>query len=201
MLRNHLESGLLQALERRADSRAFPLVVAGVALLTTVSMSIPFASLLMAAVLLARRRWRSIAMWSSAGAAIGALALYLVFHHLGWNRVFDAYPELVRSVAWSDATRWLTRYGAESLLVIAALPIPLTPALIFAAISRLPVVDVIASLWLGKCIKYMVYAWLTARFPERLLRRGERQLRAFRSILASAGTSSSSVPSTSDEPR
>lgn len=201
MLRNHLETGLLQALERRADAPAFPLVVAGVALVATVSMSIPFASLLMAAVLLARRRWCSIAIWSSAGAALGALALYLVFHHLGWNRVLEAYPELVRSVAWRDATRWLTRYGAESLLVIAALPIPLTPALIFAAISRLPVVDVIASLWLGKWIKYMVYAWLTARFPERLLRRGERQLLAMRSILASAGASSSSDPSTPNEPR
>lgn len=201
MLPNHLESRLLQALERRADSRAFPLVVGGMALLTTLSMSIPFASLLMAAVLLARRRWRSMAIWSSAGAAIGALGVYLVFHHLGWNRVFDAYPELVRSVAWRDATRWLTRYGAESLLVIAALPIPLTPALIFAAISRLPVVDVIASLWLGKWIKYMVYAWMTARFPERLLRRRESQLLAFRSILASAGTSSSSGPSAPGEQR
>lgn len=185
MLRDHLQSRLLQALQRRADTRTYPVLVGGVALAATLSMSVPFASLLISAVLLARRRWFAVATWSSAGAAAGAALLYLVFHHLGWNRVFDAYPDLVRSVAWHDATQWLTRYGVISLLVIAALPLPLTPALAFAAISRLPATEVIAVLWLGKWIKYAVYAWLTARFPERLLRRAEQQLNGLQTWLAS----------------
>ena len=103
MLRLSLQSGLLRALTRRADSRAFPLVVAGAALAAELSMSVPFASLLMAAVLLAPRRWVSIATLASLGAAVGALVLYLVFHHLGWNRLFAAYPDVVRSTAWRDA--------------------------------------------------------------------------------------------------
>ena len=73
MLRLSLQSGLLRALTRRADSRAFPLVVAGAALAAELSMSVPFASLLMAAVLLAPRRWVSIATLASLGAAVGAL--------------------------------------------------------------------------------------------------------------------------------
>lgn len=127
MLRLSLQSGLLRALTRRADSRAFPLVVAGAALAAELSMSVPFASLLMAAVLLAPRRWVSIATLASLGAAVGALVLYLVFHHLGWNRLFAAYPDVVRSTAWRDATHWLEHYGVVSLSVIAALPVPLTP--------------------------------------------------------------------------
>jgi membrane protein YqaA with SNARE-associated domain len=182
MLRMSLQSGLLRALTRRADSRAFPLVVAGAALAAELSMAVPFASLLIAAVLLAPRRWAAIATLASLGAAVGALALYLIFHHLGWNQLFAAYPDVVRSAAWRDATHWLEHYGVVSLLVIAALPVPLTPALMFAAISRLPVVEVVAALWLGKLAKYHAYAWLASRFPDRLVRHGRRHVDTLRAV-------------------
>ncbi|ABM41703.1 hypothetical protein Ajs_1504 [Acidovorax sp. JS42] len=181
-----LETHFVSALTRGADRPAFPLLVAAVAVATTLSMSVPFASLLVAAVLMAPTRWRSIALCSSLGAALGAAVLYLVFHHLGWARVFAAYPDVVRSTAWADATRWLARYGVVSLLVIASLPLPLTPALMFAAISRLPVAEVLLALWVGKLVKYLVYAWLTANFPGRLLRHGQARLAALHGALARA---------------
>jgi membrane protein YqaA with SNARE-associated domain len=192
MLRINLESRLLQTLTRHADTRGFPIMVGGFAFLATVSMTVPFASVLVASVLLAAGRWRSIASWSSAGAAVGAMVLYLVFHHLGWTRVFDAYPELVRSTAWVDATRWLTQYGVGSLFVISVLPVPLTPALVFAAISRLPVIEVVAALWAGKWLKYWAYAWLASRSPERLLHRGQQHIDVLRTLLATAGVHSQS---------
>ncbi len=186
MLRVALESGLTRTLLRRADSPAFPAVVGAVALAATLSMSVPFATLLVAAVLMARRRWSAIAVGASMGAALGAAVLYLVFHHLGWARLFAAYPDVVRSSAWSDATRWLSAYGVVALLVIAATPLPLTPALMFAAISRLPLAEVVFALWIGKLAKYSVYARLASRFPERALRRGQRHADALRIIVARA---------------
>jgi membrane protein YqaA with SNARE-associated domain len=135
---------------------------------------------------MARRRWGAIAVGASLGAALGAALLYLVFHHLGWARLFDAYPDVVRSTAWSDATRWLSAYGVVALLVIAATPLPLTPALMFAGISRLPIIEVVLALWIGKLAKYLVYAWLASRFPERALQRGQRHAEALRVIVARA---------------
>ena len=186
MLRGALESGLMHALLRRADSPAFPVVVGAAALAAPMSMSVPFATMLVAAVLLARRRWSGIAVGASLGAALGAAVLYLVFHHLGWARLFAAYPDVVRSSAWSDATRWLSAYGVVALLVIAATPLPLTPALMFAGISRLPIVEVVLALWIGKLAKYLVYAWLASRFPERALRHGQRHAEALRVIVGRA---------------
>ncbi|MCK6431953.1 MAG: hypothetical protein L6Q68_02820 [Aquabacterium sp.] len=186
MLRVALQSGLLRTLLRRADSPAFPAVVGAVALGAALSMSVSFATLLVAAVLMARRRWSGIAVGASLGAALGAAVLYLVFHHLGWARLFAAYPDVVRSSAWNDATRWLSAYGVVALLVIAATPLPLTPALMFAGISRLPIVEVVLALWIGKLAKYLVYAWLASRFPERALRRGQRHADALRIIVARA---------------
>lgn len=186
MLRGTLESGLMRALLRRADSRAFPAVVGAVAVAATLSMSVPFVTLLVAAVLMAPRRWSAVAVWASLGAALGAALLYLAFHHLGWARLFAAYPDVVRSSAWGDATRWLSAYGVTALLVIAASPLPLTPALMFAGISRLPIAEVVLALWLGKLAKYLVYAWLASRFPERALQRGQRHAEALRAMLARA---------------
>lgn len=187
MLRSTLESGLMRALLRRADTRAFPMVVASVAVAATLSMSVPFAGLLVAAVLMAPRRWVAIALWSSLGAALGGSILYLVFHHLGWARLFAAYPDVVRSVAWQDATRWLSKYGVASLLVIAALPLPLTPALMFAAISRLPVAEVVLALWIGKLAKYLVYAGLASAFPGRWIARARGRVTALNAVLGRAG--------------
>lgn len=204
MLRGALESGLMRTLLRRADSRAFPVVVGAVAVAATLSMSVPFASLLVAAVLMAPRRWGAIAVWASLGAALGAALLYLAFHHLGWARLFAAYPDVVRSSAWADATRWLSAYGVSALLVIAATPLPLTPALMFAGISRLPIAEVVLALWIGKLAKYLVYAWLASRFPERVLQRGQRHADALRAMLARAMSTTpgprDDVPS-SEEPR
>jgi len=184
-----LETRLISALTHEADQGAFPLVVSVVAAAATLSMTVPFASLLVAAALMAPRRWRSIALFSSVGAALGAALLYLAFHHLGWAMLYATYPDVVRSTAWSDATRWLSRYGVVSLQLIAALPLPLTPALMFAAISRLPVAEVLA-LWLGKLAKYLAYAWLTSLFPEHVLRHGWARVAALHAALARAATES-----------
>ena len=189
-----LETGLMRTLTRRADQPAFPLIVALIAVAATLSMSVPFASLLVGAVLMAPRRWKPIAVWSSLGAALGGGLLYLAFHHLGWARLYDAYPDVVRSKAWSDATRWLTTYGVATLLLIAALPLPLTPALMFAAVSRLPVAEVLLALWLGKLVKYMAYAWLTATFPAWAVRHSSFRVAALDAALSRASTSEVSNP-------
>lgn len=186
MLRNSIETGLIRRLTQRASHPAFPVFVGGIALAATLSMSVPFGSLLVATVLMAPRKWPSIAVWSSLGAALGAGLLYLAFHHLGWARLFALYPEVVRSTAWADATRWLSNYGVAVLLLIAALPLPLTPALMFAAITRLPVTEVLLALWLGKLVKYAGYGWLTSTFPTFNMERIHRQVEAIRSLLSQA---------------
>ena len=195
MLTVTLETGLIRTLTQRADHPAFPLIVAAVAMAATLSMSVPFASLLVVAVLLAPRRWMPIAVWSSLGAALGGGLLYLAFHHLGWARLFDTYPDVVRSRAWVDATGWLTNFGVASLMLIAALPLPLTPALMFAAVSRLPMAEVLLALWLGKLVKYTVYAWLTATFPSWALRHGNFRVAALDAALSRSSISGVSKPS------
>jgi membrane protein YqaA with SNARE-associated domain len=115
---------------RAASARTYPFVIGVVGLILTVSM-VPFASILISAILLRRDRWQEIVFLSSLGSATGGVVLYLIFHHLAWEQITAAYPDLMQSKAWSDATRWVSAYGSWALLGIAATPFPQTPALIF----------------------------------------------------------------------
>ncbi len=159
-----VESTMRLNLRRAISARAYPFVVGAVGLVLTVSM-VPFASILIGAVLLRRDHWREIVFLSSLGSATGGVVLYLIFHHLGWSQIIAAYPDLTQSTAWSDATRWVSAYGSWALLGIAATPLPQTPALIFTAMSRLPILEVFVALFLGKLLKYAFYGFLAAKFP------------------------------------
>ena len=189
-----LETGLIRSLTRRADEPAFPVFVAAVAFVTTLSMTVPFAPFLALAVLIVPRRWKTITIWSSLGAALGAGLLYLAFHHLGWAGLVSAYPDVMRSRAWLDATRWLSDYGIVTLLIAAATPLPLTPALMVASISRLPVMEVLLALWLGKLGKYAAYAWLVSTFPSQVLRHSYIRVAALHAALDRAASPGSGKP-------
>jgi hypothetical protein len=104
-------TGMRIDLRRAIPARAYPLMVGITALVLTVSMTIPFASILVVAVLLRRDRWKEIVLVSSLGSATGGLILYLTFHYLGWSQIAAYYPDLPQSKAWADATRWVSAYG------------------------------------------------------------------------------------------
>lgn len=157
--------------KRGTTGAAYPAFVGAVALGLTVSMSVPFGGVLAVAVLLAASRWRVIVLCSSLGSSLGALVIYLIFHHLGWSQFVAAYPEIAQSNAWRDAARWLAQYGSFALFAISALPLPQTPALIFAGIYRMPVPEVWLAMFLGKLIKYGIYGRIVFEFPERFARR------------------------------
>lgn len=166
LLRLHvLETRIWLGMRERVSSRSYPVTVGVLALVITLTMTIPFSYILIGTILLRRDRWWQIVALSSLGSAIGGLVLYLIFHHLGWSRIAAAYPDLAQSQAWADATRWVSAYGIWALLAIAATPFPQTPALIFAAVSRLPLAEVFLALLLGKLLKYGAYGFLTAKFP------------------------------------
>jgi membrane protein YqaA with SNARE-associated domain len=148
-----------------ASQPGYPLIVGGIAFAMTLSMLMPFVPVLIGTVLVRREQWVAIVFVSSLGSAAGGLILYVAFHHLGWNQVVEAYPDLLQTAAWIDATWWLSAYGTWALFLIAASPFAQTPALLLAAVSDLAIQDVFVALLLGKFIKYGLYGWTASKFP------------------------------------
>jgi hypothetical protein len=77
-----IESTARTYLPRATSALAYPLAIGAIALILTISM-IPFASILVAAVLLRRDRWVETIVLSSSGAATGGLVLYFDFSSFG----------------------------------------------------------------------------------------------------------------------
>jgi membrane protein YqaA with SNARE-associated domain len=161
-------------LEGAVSARVYPFVVGVIACLLTLSMTIPFASILIGAVLLNRERWVAIVVVSSIGSAFGGVFLYLGIHHLGWAEVLALYPQLAQSETWSIMTRWISDYGVWALLLFAASPLPQTPALVITAVSRVPVIEIFAAMLCGKLLKYTFYGYLAANVPNWLQRTARR---------------------------
>ena len=82
----------------------------------------------------------------------------------------------MKSMAWQ----------ATPTPVLDLLPSLLTTKTNRPRISRLPIAEVVLALSIGKLAKYLLYAWLASRFPERALQRGRRHADALRAMLARA---------------
>ncbi len=158
-----------RVLNYSAGHRYYPLVVAMVAFASTATFSFPFVIVLIPAVLLAPQRWLVLGVLTGVASGLGGGVLVEVFQFLGRELVLERYPHLVHNAHWQMATEWLHRYGLFALTVIAASPVPQTPAIFFYSLAEPSTPGVLAAVGIGKTVKYVFLAWLTARYPARFI--------------------------------
>lgn len=159
---------LLQRLIRHAaEGRGLLLTCMGLSLLGTLTAAYPVTAIVVPATLLAPRRWWAISAASALGSAMGATLLVAVFHYYGWTMVYDWFPALATDPDWARVMAWAADYGIAALFVIAATPLPQTPALIFFGVSHAHYPGIFGAMLAGKLIKYGAFAWFASRFPER----------------------------------
>ncbi|RCS58296.1 hypothetical protein [Parvibium lacunae] len=60
----------------------------------------------------------------------------------------------------------MQQHGLWVLALIAASPLPHTPALLMVALNEPNFIDILLAMWLGKALKYGGVAWLVAKFPD-----------------------------------
>lgn len=167
---HRIESFIRPLLERFSGSPYYALVTGLLALLATLSMTVPATFVLVPAVLASPARWRSLWLWACLGSATGGVLLVLFFHHLAWGQVYALFPKFETSKSWIRVEGWVEDYGLYALAWVAALPLPQTPALLLCGIGRVPAEGVFAAMLAGKLAKYGVVAWMVSRFPERFAR-------------------------------
>jgi membrane protein YqaA with SNARE-associated domain len=172
MFRRYVFSWVHEIVERNAARRCYAPLVGLLALGATLTMSIPFLPVLIAAVLLNPVRWRHIVLWSALGSASAALLLLIAFHHPA-EQIAAWFPQIETTQWWIVVSGWLEEYHLIALFVVATSPLPLIPALIFAAILALPPAGIFAAILAAKLVQYGLVAWVVARFPQRFARRSD----------------------------
>ena len=165
-----LPDWLRHLLMRSVAHRYYSLVVAAIAFAATITFSFPFVAVLIPAVLLSPRRWRTLGFLTGIASGCGAAVLVEIVHQLGSEFVFSRYPELVSSEAWQVASEWLQSWGLLAMMIIAGSPMPQTPALFFCALANVSTLGILFAVGIGKTVKYLFLAWATARYPTRFIR-------------------------------
>ncbi|MBE2259012.1 MAG: hypothetical protein IAE88_09145 [Rhodobacteraceae bacterium] len=172
-MKTHLAPDWLRHLLMRSVAhRYYPLVVAAIAFVTTITFSFPFVAVLIPAVLLAPGRWRTLGLLCGIASGCGAAALVEIFQYLGGEFVFARYPDLLTMEAWRLASEWLQSWGLLAILIIAGSPMPQTPALLFCALADVSSLGILVAVAIGKTAKYLFMAWATAHYPARFIRYG-----------------------------
>lgn len=170
MVRRRIKNLLQHLIHHAADGHGLLTVCLGLAFAGTMTAAYPVTAVVVSATLLAPLRWRQIALATTVGSALGATLLVAVFHYLGWTFLYDHFPDLANHPTWHRIMAWSEQYGVIAVFFIAATPLPQTPALIFFGIARQDYVGVFIAMLSGKALKYGLFAWLAARFPQRFAR-------------------------------
>jgi membrane protein YqaA with SNARE-associated domain len=166
LLFNWLQSQIQKAAERRWLLPACALLAAA----GTLTAAFPVTAIVVPAVLLVPLRWRGVAFTCALGSTLGALALIEIVHSFGWSQLEVWFPQLTSHANWQNVQNWIDEYGVLSLFLIAASPLPQTPALILFGIAGDHFLSVFIAVFAGKMLKYSIFAWLTSHFPDRFLR-------------------------------
>lgn len=169
MKRPYVPHWVRHVLDQSVGHRYYPLVVALIAFASTASFAFPFVVVLIPAVLLAPRRWLLLGLLAGIASGFGGAVLVEIFQYMGKELVLARYPQIVENAHWQVATEWMHRHGLLALALIAASPIPQTPAIFFYSLAEPSTPGVLLAVGVGKTVKYVVLAWLTERYPARFI--------------------------------
>lgn len=103
-------------------------------------------------------RWFKNCLFLVTGSAVGALCLALTVQWIG-------APSFMVSQDWSQYSHWILAHGAWALFGIALSPLPQQPSVAIAAAAGIPIGMIFLSIWVGRFIKYFIFAWLAAKMP------------------------------------
>ena len=141
-------------------SLAYPALVYLLALVSAGTGLYPYGPVLVAVVVFAPERWRSIYLAACLGAASGATLLTLTVQSLGQPLMAQYLPELQLSPQWTLIEQWVASHGSLPLALIAALPVPEIPPLLILALAKTPPAEIGLAIFCGKLFKYGVYIFL-----------------------------------------
>ena len=169
MNKPRLPEWVWRLLARSAGHRHYPLVVALIAFLATATFSFPFVAVLIPAVLIAPRRWLLLGLLTGLASGAGGALLSGIFHFFGHDVALAHFPQLVDTANWQTLSDWLDHYGLFAIAFVAGSPMPQTPVIFIYSLANPSLPGVFIAVALGKSVKYVGLAWLTARYPARFI--------------------------------
>lgn len=161
---------LIQALISYVLKPWYPPLLAFLAALDHFVIVIPTDGLLITAILAAPKRWFRYFAWLTVGSVIGGTLLAGTIQLYGTPFLEWLSPGIHETYYWKLMDSWVDHYGLWTLFFVSALPIFQHPVIAITALAELPLLQIAAYLFAGRCIKFGLYSWLALRAPRALFR-------------------------------
>lgn len=129
---------------------------------------IPTDALLISNVALRPKRWITIALWVTAGSALGSLFLTLGIQAWGGSFLDALGISMQGSSTWETTARWMRDYQGPTLALFGAGPFPLQPAVVVAASAKVNPGAIFFWVALGRAAKFFFFAWAATHAPRLL---------------------------------
>ena len=154
--------GLILGLRRFSSRWWLPAVVGLLSFINTftIVLSGPLSILYISAVLGKRSRWLLTAFLNALGATAGVALLVFMARRHGTDWIRDAFPSIFAGEIMTRTEGLMEQYGVGGSILISAMPIVLHPLVFVGIMSDMSSMSIVASVLLGRTIKYSIMAWL-----------------------------------------
>lgn len=143
------------------DKPWFPLGMALAAFSDYFIFIIPLDAIVAASFIASRKRWFRINVWTTLGSTLGAMVFAFFIQKYGIDFIHEWAPNLLNAPLAVKISVWIQEYGFWALLAIATIPINQHPTVAIAALANFSLSTLFLTLFLGRFIKYCIYAWLS----------------------------------------
>lgn len=153
--------GLILGLRRFSSQWWLPFVVGLLSFINTytIVLSGPLTILFVSAILGRQSSWLLTAFLNAVGATVGVVSLIYLVNLRGVDYIRESFPQIFTSSTWTKTEQLMEAYGFGGSVMVASMPIVLHPLVLFGVISGMDQTAIVASVLIGRTIKYVVMGW------------------------------------------
>ena len=158
----------IRLLQRFVDRTWYPPFIGFLAALDNIVIVIPNDGILISSSMLTPKRWFVLALSVAVGSSLGALVLAALVELQGLPLILEMYPGVNETQAWQWSLEFFEKYGLLLVFVVAATPFVQQPAIILASLADTPLFQLVAVIFLGRLIKFLIMAYIGSHAPRLL---------------------------------
>lgn len=158
----------VQNLQRFTDRFWYPPLIGFLALIDNFIIIIPTDGILISSAMLKPKSWLYLSICISIGSTLGALMFFYIVETHGLPFILDIYPSLNQGAMWQWSESFFQQYGLLLVFFVAATPLMQQPAIILASLAHTPFLHVLAVVFAGRTIKYLVMSYISSHSPRLL---------------------------------
>lgn len=161
---------IVKKFEKHVTASWYPFALGLIAAIDYFIIIVPLIALQVTSIMSKPTRWIRLTTFTAGGSILGtALYASLIRMH-GISFLQNHFSELLTSPLWMKSHEWISHDGVWALFAISALPLADHPAVAVAALTHMPMSELLIAMIAAKIIKFGFFGWAASHAPKFLLK-------------------------------